>query len=348
LIVELWGLQGLSWTADGGSLVFSGSLSGGAVMQPMSVSLAGRSEARPVFGVPGRFIVHDVAPDGRWLAVREDLSLGVRARVPGYETERDLSWLGSSGARSLSHDGERLLMVDVGSGGGRDYGVVLRKTDGSETVRLGAGSAQTLSPDGRWASAILTSPPQLVIYPTGPGEAIRIAGGPIERFTSAAWFPDSRRLLVCGSAASRPTRCYAQGLDGAPATPVTPEGTQASVAPDGRLLFALPDGAFELSAVGTGATTRVHGLRDGDRPIGWSRDGRAVFVQHSADAPALVERVDLASGARAVAGRVTPEGAGAISTIYVIDWIDDGRWYVYNYTSLPSTLFVVTGAAGIR
>ena len=30
--------------------------------------------------------------------------------------------------------------------------------------------------------------------------------------------------------------------------------------------------------------------------------------------------------------------------IYVTDWVDDGRWYVYNYTSLPSTLFVVSGA----
>ena len=55
------------------------------MLQPMSVPASGGAPARPVFGVPGRFIVFDVAGDGRWLAVREDLSLGVRARVPGQD-----------------------------------------------------------------------------------------------------------------------------------------------------------------------------------------------------------------------------------------------------------------------
>jgi hypothetical protein len=36
--------------------------------------------ARPLAG--SRLIVHDVAADGRWLTVREDLTFGVRARVP--------------------------------------------------------------------------------------------------------------------------------------------------------------------------------------------------------------------------------------------------------------------------
>ena len=48
--------------------MFSGSVGGGSVLQPMSVPASGRGAARTVLGVPGRFIVHDVAPDGRWLA----------------------------------------------------------------------------------------------------------------------------------------------------------------------------------------------------------------------------------------------------------------------------------------
>ena len=87
------------------------------MLQPMSVPAVGGAPAAPVFGVPARFIVFDVASDGRWLAVREDLSLGVRARVPGQDTERDLSWLGSTGAQALSADGGWLLMVDVGPRG---------------------------------------------------------------------------------------------------------------------------------------------------------------------------------------------------------------------------------------
>jgi len=34
----------------------------------------------------------------------------------------------------------------------------------------------------------------------------------------------------------------------------------------------------------------------------------------------------------------------SITALYVMDWVDDGRWYTYYYTSLPSTLFVVNGA----
>ena len=60
--------------------------------------------------------------------------------------------------------------------------------------------------------------------------------------------------------------------------------------------------------------------------------------------PAIVERVDLATGQRTLVGRVAPEGLGAIAMIDVTDWADEGRWYAYNYTSIPSTLFVVSGA----
>jgi hypothetical protein len=342
---EFWGLQGAAWSADGASVVFSGSASGGGILQPMSVPASGQRPPRPVFGVPGRFVVHDIARDGRWLAVREDLAFGVRARVPGETGERELSWLGSSGAKALSHDAQWLLMVDVGAGGGSDYGVVLRKTDASQTIRLGEGNAQRLSPDGKWAAAIRSSPPQLVLYPTGPGDAVRLAPGAITAYTSAEWFPDSARLLVCGSEATRAPRCFEQDISDTSSKAVTPDGVLASLAPDGRtLLLTLPDGSVQLSSASGGDARPVTGLRAGDRQIAWSRDSRAVYVQQGVGVPAIVERVDLHSGERTVVGRLTPEGLGAVAMIYVTDWVEDGRWYVYNYTTIPSTLFEVTGA----
>ncbi|MEZ5417254.1 MAG: protein kinase [Vicinamibacterales bacterium] len=342
---EFFGLAGLAWTADGASLVFSAIVDGGQVMQPMTVEAKGGTPARPLFGVPGRFIVYDVGRDGRMLAVREDLSLGVRAKVPGEEGERDLSWLGSAGAMGLSRDGAWVLMVDVGVRGGRDYGVVLRRSDGSTTMRLGPGMAQKLSPDGKWAAALIAVPPQLLLYPTGPGEARRIDAPSIGRFVSAEWFADSRRLLVCGTTAPGGSRCYIQDLEGAAPTPVTPEGVTATVAPDGRtLLRSSEDGTFSLAAIDGGAETPVPALRPGDRPIAWSGDSQAIYVQYGLGVPATVERVDLRTGARSVVQRLSPEGAGAIAELSVTDWVDDGQWYVYNYTALPSTLFVVTGA----
>jgi hypothetical protein len=297
-----------------------------------------------VFGVPGRFIVHDVAKDGTWLAVREDLALGVRARVPGQDAERELSWLGSSGARGLSPDGQWLLMVDVGRRGGRDYSVVMRKTDASQTLRLGAGFPQALSPDGTRAAAITAEPPQLLVYPTGAGEPTRLDRGALERITSASWFPDGARLFVCGAEPARAPRCYAQEPGGLPA-PVTAEGVVGTLARDGRtLLLTQPDGSFQVSQLNDGTARPVSGLTAADRHIAWSRDSRAVYVQRGLESPATVERVDLGSGARLPVRRVAPDGTGAVATLYVQDWQEEGPWYAYNYTSLPSTLFVVRGA----
>ena len=238
-------------------------------------------------------------------------------------------------------------MVDVGSRGGRNYGVVLRKTDGTQTIPLGEGSAQRLSADGQWASAIVATPPGLVAYPTGGGEAVRISAGTIQRFISADWFPDGRRLLVCGSEPARAPRCYEQELGGSPPVPVTPESVMASLGPDGHtLLLTLPDGTFQKSSLDGGTPEPITALTTEDRQIAWSHDSRAVFVQQGTEVPARVERVDLTTKTRTPVHTISPEGLGIITMLMVVDWVDDGGWFVYNYTLLPSTLFVVTGAIG--
>jgi eukaryotic-like serine/threonine-protein kinase len=342
---EFFGLQGLSWTPDGTALVFSGNSAGGSVLQPMTVPATGGGAATPLAGVPGRFIVHDVARDGRWLAVREDLSLGVRVQVPGADGERDLSWLGSTGARDLSADHQWLLMVDVGARAGPNYGVVLRKTDGSQAIRLGEGSAQRLSPDGRWAAAIIATPPQVVLYPTGPGETVRLANVGFDGFASVEWFPDGRHLLMCGSRDGRAPRCYQQDLAGSSPVTLTDEGVLARLAPDGRtLLLTLPDGTFQLTTMDGGAARAVPGLTAGDRQIGWSADSRAIFVQRSLAAPARIERLDLATGERTVARQLVNEGTETVSAVAVVAWLDEGRAYACNVTSVPSTMFVVRAA----
>ena len=66
-------------------------------------------------------------------------------------------------------------------------------------------------------------------------------------------------------------------------------------------------------------------------------------MQPGIQVPAQVERVMVATGARTVVRQLTPSGVGTIASLYVADWVDDGRWYAYRFTSLPSTLFVVSG-----
>ena len=344
LTPELWSIEGMAWTPDGRSLVFSGNASGGGQMQPMAVPADGSSTHRVVLSAPARLIVHDVAPDGRWLAVREDLTFGVRVRVPGVDDERELSWLGSSGARSLSADGRQLLMVDVGQRSGANYGVVLRATDGSQPTRLGAGSAERLSPDGRWAAAILASPAEVVLYPTGTGTPRRFGGGRFDPVSSVQWFPDSQQLLVCGTETGRLPRCYRTDLDGTAFAPVTDEGVRAVLGPDGAtLVLTMPDGSVRVASLGQPASRPIASLQAADRVLGWSRDSGAVYVQRGLEMPIRVERVDLTAGERTLVRTIAPAGVADPATVLVADWSDDGRAYAYNYTSSPSVLFVVSG-----
>ena len=157
--------------------------------------------------------------------------------------------------------------------------------------------------------------------------------------------PDSKRLLVCGSEKAQAPRCYEQDLEGSSPKPVTASGVLGTLAPDGTtLLLTLPGGQFARSSTDGATPVPIISLHGEDRPVGWSADSRAVFVQRSLDAPAFVERVDLTTGQRTTVRQLTADGISSITQINIKAWLNDGRWYVYNYTTLPSTLFVVSGA----
>jgi hypothetical protein len=245
----------------------------------------------------------------------------------------------------LSADGRQLLMVDVGLRSGPDYGVVLRATDGSPAMRLGAGSAERLSPDGQWAAAIMATPSEVVLYPTGAGTSRRLGRGRFNPLNSVQWFPDARHLLVCGAEAGRLPRCYRTDLDGTAFTPVTEEGVAAALAPDGTtVVLTTTEGAARVATLGQPESRPVTSLGAGDRLIGWSGDSRAVYVQRGSEVPVRVERVTLATGERTLALTIAPDGVGDPATVTVVDWVGDGRAYAYNYSTTPSVLFVVTGA----
>jgi hypothetical protein len=78
--------------------------------------------------------------------------------APGGKEERELGWFGWSIPRDISRDGRKILFEEEGNGGGPNYTVFLRDTDGSPPVRIGEGLALTLSPDAKWA---ITKPPRV-------------------------------------------------------------------------------------------------------------------------------------------------------------------------------------------
>ena len=100
---------------------------------------------------PGTLTLHDAGAGGRALISRDALRAGAIGLVPGENKERDLSWQDWTVPTALSEDGKVLLFIEAGEAGGGDYAVFTRGPTALSAVRLGQGSARSLSPDGKWA-----------------------------------------------------------------------------------------------------------------------------------------------------------------------------------------------------
>jgi serine/threonine protein kinase len=216
---DYWGEEGLSWSRTGDEVLFTASMMGQA-QTLYGVDLSGHR--RPVLGSAGGLTMHDVSRTGGWLVTRDEILSGISVLALGETAERDLSWLDGSIDTFLTQDGRVLLFGDESAAAGPNYEVCLRKTDGSPVIRLGEGRPFGFSPDEKWALAVIYAPPQLVIYPTGPGETRRPPRGDLETYHSASWFPDGKSILVVGNEAGKASRCYAQDVSGGPPRAVTP------------------------------------------------------------------------------------------------------------------------------
>jgi hypothetical protein len=214
-------------------------------------------------------------------------------------------------------------------------------------VRLGAGYALALSPDGRQALALeAVSPAKVVLVPTGPGKPVAFEGGPIASVGAATWFPDGRRVLIEGNEAGRVVRCYVASTDGGVPGPVTPEGVVGEVvSPDGRFVVGLDANrlAYFRYPVDGGDPVAVPGLERGERPFQWSADGRSLFVFRPGELPARVFRVDLETGRRDLWREVMPPDAAGVDGIAVFRMTPDARGYAYSYIRVLSSLYLVEG-----
>ena len=339
-----WGEEGLAWSASGDEVLFS---AGNAYnnFRVFAVSLSGKR--RTALESAGGLTIHDIRSDGRWLATRDDFFREMPVLAPGQPHERDLSWLDLSDPAAMSADGKTLLFTEESGSVGVNYAVCLRQTDGSPVVRLGEGNAVDLSPDGKWALAnVPTTPPQLLLYPTGAGEPRRLeAGGLISR-ENAQFFPDGKKVLVCGHEEGKAVRCFVQDVAGGKPRPVTPEGTtQGLVAPDGRLVIVKASGGALLLYPAEGGEARpVPGATAEDLAIRWNTDGRSILVVRSGEVPARLERLDLATGKREALRTVGPADLAGVLNVGPFAFSKDLKSYSYACRRMVSHLFLVEGA----
>jgi dipeptidyl aminopeptidase/acylaminoacyl peptidase len=193
--------------------------------------------------------------------------------------------------------------------------------------------------------AILSTTADLVIYPTGAGAPRRIEHGPIERFSSAYWFPDGKSLMVVANEPARPARCYRQAIEGGKPEPLTPEGIAGTLSPRGDLILALDGLHWRLYPLDGSAVRDLPGIGAREEPVSWSPEGEAVYVHQSAEIPAVLKRVDLATGTRSAGPTVGPPNQAGLVRIGTMEpTFDPQRGYGYSYNRRLSKLFVIEAA----
>ena len=339
--------HGLAWAASGDEVWFTAT-EAGANRSLYAVTLGGR--LRVVTRVPGGLKLHDIAPSGRVLLTRESPRVGILGVMQGDEKERDVSFLDYSFASDITPDARLLLFDEEGEAGGANYTVFIRKSDRSPVVRLGEGNALAVSPDGRWALAMMPIPNSpFILLPTGTGEHRELSTSGIGPEQAASWFPDSKRFLFAGSEPGHGLRLYLQDLDGGKPRPIGPEGVTAAlpgfaVSADGKLVAAVGhDHKGLLVPVDGGAPRPIPGLLEGEFPLRFSPDGRSIYVWKRGDVPARIMRVDLESGRRELWKDLLPADPAGVERISNVLVTPDGKGYAYCYARLLSDLFVVEG-----
>jgi Tol biopolymer transport system component len=331
-------LDGLAWTPSGSEVWFAGSNTGSS-RALYAVSLSGR--VRPVLRVPGSLLLHDIAPDGRVLLQQDDSRRLIVGVTPGSSQERDLSWLDWSIARDLTPDGRSLLIDEQGEGGGPNYSVYLRKTDGSPAVRLGDNDAFSISDDGKWVLATTNAEGgSLVLLPTGAGESRPIKTGNL-RNPLGHFLPDGKHILVVPD----DFRVYVQSLEGDTPRLVTPPGVTSFgiFTADGK--YVLGQDArqnWALYPIEGGQPIPLPKLTAGDVPINHTTDNHSFFVGNG-DIPVKVYRFDFLTGTRQFVRQLQPPDATGIEHVSEVLMTPDGKYYVYGGPRRLSNLFVVTG-----
>ena len=339
LTTDWFDIQGLAWTPDGREIWFGGHRKDGA-WGLFAVTRDGRE--RMVMDSPGPVRLHDLGADGRALMSRELLESGIRYLPPGGSDERDLSWLDGSSVGALSADGQQLFFSEIGAAGGPANSAYMRRTDGSPAVRLGDGLMVAPSPNGMWAWTAQHSD-TIVLLPTGAGSAKTLKGHFARLWGAAGWLPDSSGIVFTAMEPNHDPRLYVQKIDGDP-RPISGEGNFSPMAlsPDGRHVAVRVDRTAELIDVERGSASPLPPMPAGYRPVGWTADGRSLFISKS-DIAATVAKFDIATGALTPWKTLLPSDRAGVTDVSNISITPDERSYAYTYHRRLSELYLVTG-----
>ena len=335
-------IEGIEWS-PGGDEVWFASTNTGSADNLRGATLSGK--VRTIANVPGGVWLQDIR-NGAVLTVTHRERIGIRGIAPGEKEERELGWFGWSITRGISRDGRKIVFEEEGEGGGPNYTVYLRDTDGSPPARIGEGNALGLSPDAKWAITKRAKGGPLNLVPTGAGETKPLTHDDVS-YGYAAWLPDGKHLLARGIESGHAARDYLIDLSNGDSKPITPEGISGvTLSPDGKSTAVLgSDGKWGIWPLDGSGLRPIPGLDSNYYITGWSPDGASLYVAsgHSGQKTAKVYKVNPATGkmdlwrsfGEATGAGITGSGAPIFSA--------DGSAYAYVYVQVLSEAYVVTG-----
>jgi serine/threonine protein kinase/Tol biopolymer transport system component len=344
--------EGLAWTPDGKEIWYTATVhdegnpaeeGGGRALNAVTPS----GQKRIITRVPAALQLEDISKEGKVLLSRQSWRRELGGEIAGMPKEQDFSWLDYSFPAQLSADGKLFLFDEEGAGGGAGYSVYLRKTAEDSAIRLGDGNAVSLSPDGKWVLALnVSSPAQLVLLPSGAGEAQQITHDNLYH-AWAWWLPDSKGIIFSAKQEGHGARIYLQKSITDQATPISPEGIDPLLmvlSPDGAQVATVgADGLGYLYPLTGGPAKTIPGFIAGDQPVQWSADGKSLYLYRPGGFPAKVERLDLATGKRTLWRSLAPADPAGVSQIGPIIMTPDASSYIYGYHRTLSDLYLVVG-----
>ena len=337
----------LAWSPSGTEVWFAAARSSNDISgwSLRAVTLGGKE--RVVLTTAGTLLsILDVFRDGRALIATHVGKMGCSCLPPGQVQPRELSWLDGSAPEALSADGRQVLFSEVLRGAGKAGSIYVRKTDGSDAVRLGDGFGEDLSPDGKWVLATeVGTRRQWTLLATGAGPSRTLPAGPFVARMEANFLPHGRGIVFGGREKDRRARIYVQDIDSGAIRAISPEGvgTTGLASPDGRHVVGWTGGRLFNYAVDEGEPIPLTYLNSDDLPLQWSPDGSRMYVWRTAAWPPVVDQVNASTGQRAPWKTIQPADPVGFDSIIRIVVTPDGRSYCHDYVRIVSDLFIVEG-----
>ena len=310
-----------------------------------AVSLTGRE--RIMFTSAGTLLtILDVFRDGRALVASHVARMGCSCVPPGEAQLRELSWLDGSAPEALSRDGHLVLFSEVLRGAGTKGSIYLRKTDGSDAVRLGDGFGEDLSPDGKWVLATpVGNRTHWIVMPTGAGSPRSLPAGPLAGRFEANFLPNGRQIVFGGREKDRGARIYVQDIESGSMRAISPErvSTEGLATHDSRYVIGTTrEGVFKFAVDGS-AQIPLPYLDPDDDPLQWSADESFLYVRRAGAWPPAVDRVHMQTGKREPWKTIQAGDPAGVDMVVRILVTPDGKAFCHDYVRLLSELFVVEG-----